>query len=561
MDAAGTWKALAARFRAVAADARSAAELCDRLSPLLREAGQRLLADLEVGHLFARPGFAAKFRANLDRERAQKRGIPEHRRAQRGVTEALSLDPYCRWFTLYAARHLADDVDYPACGFGAFDNRGRDESQTRSMLIERAQAFAQACELIAKRMSTPLPVPRVTFDQSGAMIQSGPMPLSRLLREVVDRARGLLARIEACERTASGDYSLRDPHAGSIAGGVRVLWENMVLLACQCSGATIAPETPTPEQVAEFESCGVLARAAAPTRGHRPLADALKQLTFALALDDAGRFPDPIPAASVAKIRTIADELDGWRDTIMRAERDELDTLAADFADLAKRDATLTARLTEVGEPRRVWVLSNDCNAAALRTFRRLASEAARTLGVARPSRPDESADDWLAYLFVAGEGLGYVETEHSDMAESQRGDTTEAVPFRSAMIRNAAEASALVLRRVAAQYDAERPKAQTAPQTQAEESGDRAKREYGPDSVPLTTDHEDILAFLGKTPTKCKTVVTVAGDGPIRNRETVGRLLRELAEWGLVERPHGLRKGYALTDAGRKRLPVGRPT
>lgn len=72
---------------------------------------------------------------------------------------------------------------------------------------------------------------------------------------------------------------------------------------------------------------------------------------------------------------------------------------------------------------------------------------------------------------------------------------------------------------------------------------------------VALTRDHEAILAVLGKTPTKCKTVIDVAAAGPLRNRETVGRLLRELADAGVVHRPFGSKKGYALTDPGLKRL------
>lgn len=81
------------------------------------------------------------------------------------------------------------------------------------------------------------------------------------------------------------------------------------------------------------------------------------------------------------------------------------------------------------------------------------------------------------------------------------------------------------------------------------------------PAGVALTTDHESILAVLGKTPTKCKTVIDVSSAGTIRNRETVGRLLGELEGFGMVDRPHGKRKGYALTDAGRKRLPGATPT
>lgn len=81
------------------------------------------------------------------------------------------------------------------------------------------------------------------------------------------------------------------------------------------------------------------------------------------------------------------------------------------------------------------------------------------------------------------------------------------------------------------------------------------------PAVIALTDDHELILAVLGKTPLKCMTVNEVSRVGTIRNRETVGRLLGELASFGMVERPHGKRKGYALTDAGRKRLPGATPT
>ncbi len=70
-----------------------------------------------------------------------------------------------------------------------------------------------------------------------------------------------------------------------------------------------------------------------------------------------------------------------------------------------------------------------------------------------------------------------------------------------------------------------------------------------------LTADHETILTILAKTPTKCRTVVNVAGTGPIRDRETVGRLLRELARFGLVDRPHGVKKGYAITTGGLVRI------
>ena len=69
-----------------------------------------------------------------------------------------------------------------------------------------------------------------------------------------------------------------------------------------------------------------------------------------------------------------------------------------------------------------------------------------------------------------------------------------------------------------------------------------------------LTKDHEAILAFLAKTPHRRQRVIDVAANGPIRNRETVGRLLRELEDMGLVERKYGKRMGAALTAEGLER-------
>ncbi len=69
-----------------------------------------------------------------------------------------------------------------------------------------------------------------------------------------------------------------------------------------------------------------------------------------------------------------------------------------------------------------------------------------------------------------------------------------------------------------------------------------------------LTKDHERILAVLVQAPHKRQLVIDVAAKGPIRNRGTVGRLVRELEDFGLVERSLGKRKGAALTDAGLER-------
>lgn len=70
---------------------------------------------------------------------------------------------------------------------------------------------------------------------------------------------------------------------------------------------------------------------------------------------------------------------------------------------------------------------------------------------------------------------------------------------------------------------------------------------------VSLTADHETILAYLQKCSPRCKKVQDVCAASTIKNRETVGKLLRDLLGMGLVCRPHGVKKGYCLTENGRK--------
>ncbi len=67
----------------------------------------------------------------------------------------------------------------------------------------------------------------------------------------------------------------------------------------------------------------------------------------------------------------------------------------------------------------------------------------------------------------------------------------------------------------------------------------------------PLHADQYSILKVLATRPRDCKTVIDLSSIGTVRNRETVGRLLRELAGFGLVHRPYGRRKGYAITSDG----------
>lgn len=75
----------------------------------------------------------------------------------------------------------------------------------------------------------------------------------------------------------------------------------------------------------------------------------------------------------------------------------------------------------------------------------------------------------------------------------------------------------------------------------------------------PITSEHEMLLERLNRTPTRCRTVSRLAIEGPVRNRHTVGKLLRQLLAIGLVYQPYSNKKGYAITPEGSARLKLAR--
>jgi hypothetical protein len=68
----------------------------------------------------------------------------------------------------------------------------------------------------------------------------------------------------------------------------------------------------------------------------------------------------------------------------------------------------------------------------------------------------------------------------------------------------------------------------------------------------PIGKDHRTVLhALTIPKPGVVYTVVELAGRGPIKNRETLGRLLRDLLDYEMVKQPHGPRSGYAINTYG----------
>lgn len=159
--------------------------------------------------------------------------------------------------------------------------------------------------------------PRLWFDDTGRLNQFGPVALSDYVAELCNQLEHFLARLNSCERTDTGGYLLRDARAGNL-GGMRVLWDNVVLLA-QASIAKTLPGM-TPDQHAAMKRDGIFVTTTGPTRNAQPLADALRQLLFSILYNADGSWVSEIPSATVAKIRTIGDELTQHRTACERSE-------------------------------------------------------------------------------------------------------------------------------------------------------------------------------------------------------------------------------------------------
>ncbi len=67
-----------------------------------------------------------------------------------------------------------------------------------------------------------------------------------------------------------------------------------------------------------------------------------------------------------------------------------------------------------------------------------------------------------------------------------------------------------------------------------------------------LTPDHRAVLEVWRGRETDRLPVLAVAECGTIRNRETVGRLMRDMAGWRILDWPPNSRKGATLTERGR---------
>ena len=159
---------------------------------------------------------------------------------------------------------------------------------------------------------------RLWFDADGHLNQSGPVLMSEYLAALQEQLRLFLTRLDACEQNGAGDYRLRDPSAGALRG-VHVLWENVTQLAQLAIVATL-PGVTADEQDQMDRGGGVLMRRPTPPRNAQPLADALNQLTFAILGTAKGGWVSEIPAPTVAKVRTIAAELEQHRVMWKRSE-------------------------------------------------------------------------------------------------------------------------------------------------------------------------------------------------------------------------------------------------
>jgi len=155
------------------------------------------------------------------------------------------------------------------------------------------------------------------FDDGGQLHLNGRVSLARCVGALCDQLRLFLARLESCPRNSAGDYVLRDPRVGEMKG-TRVLWDNVVMLAQTCIAMTLPAMTS--DQQAAFKRDGVIWATTEPSRNAQPLTDALRQLLFSILYNGDGSWVSQIPSATVAKIRTIADELTQHRAAWERSE-------------------------------------------------------------------------------------------------------------------------------------------------------------------------------------------------------------------------------------------------
>ncbi len=70
--------------------------------------------------------------------------------------------------------------------------------------------------------------------------------------------------------------------------------------------------------------------------------------------------------------------------------------------------------------------------------------------------------------------------------------------------------------------------------------------------AVQLTKDQIKVLTHLAEIPEECRNRADIAADVE-PSESTLKHLLPTLEEMGLIHRPHGPRKGYAITLKGRR--------
>lgn len=85
--------------------------------------------------------------------------------------------------------------------------------------------------------------------------------------------------------------------------------------------------------------------------------------------------------------------------------------------------------------------------------------------------------------------------------------------------------------------------------------------RQSPPSNECVDEYHLELLRILEKRHPRLLTALDLAGEGTVRGRATVGRLLRELGAAEYIHRPKGKRKGWALTPKGRTLLEQQRGT
>lgn len=407
---------------------------------------------------------------------------------------------------------------------------------------------------------------RLWFDDDGALHQSGPVPFSHYLEALSDQLNRFLRRLETCDHNAAGDYLPSDGHAGRMRG-LEVLWSNVVLLA----GGALSKTLPLLSDDARhaLKPGEMLVTTLTPPRNAQPLADLLKQLQFAILWQSNTKWADRIPASTIAKLQTLARELDDYRRTSTCEGDRDLPT-HRDYSTPASLDPPEgTHRGGTQHSPREDWTLPTavawflEAWEPAARLRPPLTSDPSRVPLAEKPPKLHElwvevyarylCLNQWLHERWYRG-----ARPEPADVADCK---AVAAQIAKHRLLHTASKAGDGIL---TADHAAQIEEATNFLRDKARGDGapphQQASQNSPEDDTGLTLTANDKRVLLTMALFDAAELVgneRIVDAMPPKERlsaKTVGKCVAKLMRHELAERPDGIRSGARLTIRGRRR-------